>query len=74
MGFWTEFFLLRPHVPGLVAEIAPLSPDDLLHLQLVTRQLFEKSVATLKAGRSPQDEIALDVGVTCPLYGRREAD
>ncbi|KAI5858473.1 hypothetical protein BZA05DRAFT_381334 [Tricharina praecox] len=59
-GFWTEFFLLRPHAPGLVAEIAPLSPDDLLHLQPVTRQLFEKSVATFKAGRSPQDEIALD--------------
>ncbi|KAA8914235.1 hypothetical protein FN846DRAFT_771263 [Sphaerosporella brunnea] len=59
-GFWTEFFLLRPHAPGLVAQIAPLSPDDLLHLQPMTRQLFEKSVAAFKGAKSPQDEIALD--------------
>jgi len=60
-GFWMEFFLLRPHPPGLVSEIEPLSPDDLLHLQAVTRQLFERSVMAFKGGKSPQDEIALDV-------------
>lgn len=63
-GFWTEFFLLKPHPPGLVAQIAPLTEDDLLHLQSVTRQLFERNVAAFKIGHSPQDEVALDVSYT----------
>lgn len=42
-------------------QIAPLSPDDLQHSQAVTRTLFERSVAAFTAGKSPQDEIALDV-------------
>ena len=33
-GFWTEFFLLKCHPPGLVGLLRPLNGDDLLHLQV----------------------------------------
>lgn len=33
-GFWTEFFLLKCHAPSLRGVLEPLSPDDLLHLQV----------------------------------------
>lgn len=33
-GFWTEFFLLKCHAPSLRNVLEPLSPDDLLHLQV----------------------------------------
>lgn len=33
-GFWTEFFLLKCYAPGLRGLLEPLSPDDLLHLQV----------------------------------------
>ncbi|KAF3914252.1 hypothetical protein AA313_de0206145 [Arthrobotrys entomopaga] len=33
-GFWTEFFLLKAHPPGLKAILQPMSGDDLLHLQV----------------------------------------
>ncbi|KAH8153934.1 uncharacterized protein LAJ45_01701 [Morchella importuna] len=59
-GFWTEFFLLKCHAPGLRSILEPLSPDDLLHLQPQTRQLFCRAVNCVKAGASPSDEIALD--------------
>ncbi|EWC47574.1 hypothetical protein DRE_03194 [Drechslerella stenobrocha 248] len=59
-GFWTEFFLLKPHAPGLNAARQPLSGDDLLHLQPQTRQLFTRSVAVAKKKESPADEIALE--------------
>ncbi|EPS45022.1 hypothetical protein H072_1046 [Dactylellina haptotyla CBS 200.50] len=59
-GFWTEFFLLQAHPPGLKAILEPLSGDDLLHLQPQTRQLFSKAVAVVKKRESPADEGALD--------------
>ncbi|PWW77545.1 DUF1741-domain-containing protein [Tuber magnatum] len=59
-GFWTEFFLLKCHPPGLTAILDPISPDDLLHMQPQTRQLFLHAVNCVKSGGSPSDEIALD--------------
>ncbi|PUU83026.1 hypothetical protein B9Z19DRAFT_1098869 [Tuber borchii] len=59
-GFWTEFFLLKCHPPGLTAILDPISPDDLLHMQPQTRQLFSHAVNCVKSGGSPSDEIALD--------------
>ncbi|TGZ84851.1 DUF1741-domain-containing protein [Ascodesmis nigricans] len=59
-GFWTEFFLLRPHPPSLRSILDPLSGDDLPHLQPVTRILFRRSVDALQGRKSPQDEIALE--------------
>ncbi|KAI5776593.1 hypothetical protein EDC01DRAFT_169640 [Geopyxis carbonaria] len=58
--FWTSFFVLRAHPPALLSLLGPLSSDDLLHLQPITRQLFTHSVAAFRAGHAPQDEIALD--------------
>ncbi|KAL7270888.1 hypothetical protein RUND412_006388 [Rhizina undulata] len=59
-GFWTEFFLLKCHPPGMTALLGSLSPDDLIHLQPQTRQLFCRAVNCVKAGVTPSDEIALD--------------
>ncbi|CAZ84381.1 unnamed protein product [Tuber melanosporum] len=59
-GFWTEFFLLKCHPPSLTAILDPISPDDLLHMQPQTRQLFSHAVNCVKSGGSPSDEIALD--------------
>lgn len=59
-GFWTEFFLLKCHPPGMVEILRPLSSDDLLHLQPQTRELFRRAVSGVRSEIGPQDEIALD--------------
>ncbi|KAF3910658.1 hypothetical protein ABW21_db0206026 [Orbilia brochopaga] len=63
-GFWTEFFLLKAHPPGLKAVLQPLSGEDLLHLQPQTRQLFTRAVAVVAKKESPADEAALDTIAT----------
>ncbi|KAL9068698.1 MAG: hypothetical protein Q9161_006012 [Pseudevernia consocians] len=59
-AFWGEFFLLRPDKVGLERSLDGLTPDDLLHLQHETRQLFVRAVSQVKHGRAPSDENALD--------------
>ncbi|KAG9229690.1 hypothetical protein BJ875DRAFT_474222 [Amylocarpus encephaloides] len=59
-GFWTEFFLLRPDKATLHRTLDAFSPDDLLHLQNQTRQLFLRAVACIKTGTTPADGHALD--------------
>lgn len=59
-GFWKEFFLLKPDKATLQKTIDQLSPDDLLHLQAQTRQLFSRAVRCIKAGSAPADAHALD--------------
>ncbi|KAN0112760.1 DUF1741 domain containing protein [Hyaloscypha variabilis] len=59
-GYWREFFLLKPDKATLQKIIFELSPDDLLHLQAQTRQLFSRAVGCIKAGRAPADAHALD--------------
>ncbi|GAB1312674.1 Armadillo-like helical domain-containing protein [Madurella fahalii] len=59
-GFWTEFFLLRPDRPSLRQILDEIGPNDLLHLQLQTRQLFSRAVAALKNPHGVADLHALD--------------
>lgn len=59
-GFWREFFLLKPDKATLHKILDNLSPDDLLHLQMQTRQLFSRAVACIKSGNAPADAHALD--------------
>ncbi|PSS20412.1 hypothetical protein M430DRAFT_66110 [Amorphotheca resinae ATCC 22711] len=63
-GFWREFFLLKPDRATLNRILLDLSPDDLLQLQVQTRQLFSRAVACIKAGSAPADAHALDTGTT----------
>ncbi|CAL3972878.1 hypothetical protein PZA11_004125 [Diplocarpon coronariae] len=59
-GYWKEFFLLKPDKATLQKLIAELSPDDMLHLQVQTRQLFTRAVGCIKTGSAPADAHALD--------------
>ncbi|KAI0025897.1 DUF1741-domain-containing protein [Xylariomycetidae sp. FL0641] len=59
-GFWREFFLLKPDHASLQNILAELSPDDLIHLQPQTRQLFLRAVACLKKGGGVADLHALE--------------
>jgi hypothetical protein len=60
-GFWKEFFLLRPDRPSLRKILDDLGPNELLQLQLQTRQLFSRAVAALRNPYGVADLHALDV-------------
>lgn len=60
-GFWGEFFLLKPDKIALERQLESLTPEDLLHLQHETQQLFVRAVHQIKAAKAPLDEHALDV-------------
>lgn len=60
-GFWKEFFLLRPDRPALRQLLDEIGPNDLLHLEHQTRQLFACAIATLKNPYGVADLRALDV-------------
>ena len=64
-GFWREFFLLKPDQPALRSILEELGPggDDLLHIELQTRELFARAVACLKGAGAHgfADGHALDV-------------
>ncbi|KAL3427144.1 hypothetical protein PVAG01_00653 [Phlyctema vagabunda] len=59
-GFWREFFLLKPDKATLQRILNEFGPDDLLHLQVQTRQLFSRAVVCIKKGSAPADAHALD--------------
>ncbi|TVY73372.1 UPF0668 protein-like [Lachnellula suecica] len=79
-GFWREFFLLRPDKATLQRILDELSPNDLLHLQAQTRQLFLRAVGCIKAGSAPADAHALDtvtaflVSVLSKKYNNASSD
>ncbi|KAI1262308.1 hypothetical protein F5Y18DRAFT_155590 [Xylariaceae sp. FL1019] len=63
-GFWREFFLLKPDRATLLKIVGDLSPDDLIHLQSRTRQLFLRAVGALKTGNGAADLHALETLTT----------
>ncbi|KAF4467117.1 hypothetical protein FALBO_6013 [Fusarium albosuccineum] len=72
-GFWAEFFLLRPDRAVLRRLLNELSPSDVLLLEVRTRELFARAVATLKGGHGLAQLHALDtlsVFLSCLLSKR----
>jgi len=59
-GYWRELFLLKPDRVNLQRLLLKLSPDDLLHFQAQTQELFFRAVGYIKAGNAPADSHALD--------------
>ncbi|KAM7208176.1 protein of unknown function (DUF1741) domain containing protein [Naviculisporaceae sp. PSN 640] len=59
-GFWREFFLLKPDRASLRQILDEIRPDDLLHFELQTRQLFARAVGALKTSHGAADIHALD--------------
>ncbi|KAI0389701.1 hypothetical protein F5Y17DRAFT_109396 [Xylariaceae sp. FL0594] len=63
-GFWREFFLLKPDRAALLKMLDGFGPDDLIHLQPQTQQLFFRAVGCLKAGIGAADLHALETLTT----------
>ncbi|OAL51156.1 DUF1741-domain-containing protein [Pyrenochaeta sp. DS3sAY3a] len=59
-GFWQEFFLHRPDAAGLKRILAAIGPDEMLHQQAHSQQLFSRAILCLKQARPPADEVALE--------------
>lgn len=59
-GFWREFFLLKPDRPSLRRILDDIGPDDLVHLDLQTRQLFSRAVVALRNPHGVADLHALE--------------
>lgn len=60
-GFWQEFFLHRPDSAGLKRILGAMSPDEMLHRQAHSQQLFSRAIHTAKQAKPPSDEVALEV-------------
>lgn len=60
-GFWQEFFLHRPDSAGLKRILGAISPDEMLHRQAHSQQLFRRAIHTVKQAKPPADEVALEV-------------
>jgi hypothetical protein len=60
-GFWEEFFLHRPDHQGLKRILGRIPPDDMLHLQPHSQELFRRAITRIKQAAAPSDEIALEV-------------
>jgi len=65
-GFWEEFFLHRPDHAGLRRLLAAMSPDEMLHRQAHSQQLFVRAIARVKLANAPADDMALEVGSPLP--------
>jgi hypothetical protein len=65
-GFWEEFFLHRPDHGGLRRLLADIAPDEMLHRQARSQQLFLRAIARVKLATAPADDIALEVGPPPP--------
>ncbi|KAF2689655.1 DUF1741-domain-containing protein [Lentithecium fluviatile CBS 122367] len=59
-GFWEEFFLHRPDHAGLRRILDSLPPDEILHRQAHSQQLFLRAISRAKQATAPSDEIALE--------------
>ncbi|CAN9422965.1 unnamed protein product [Alternaria alternata] len=59
-GFWQEFFLHRPDTAGLKRTLASIAPDEMLHQQARSQQLFRHALLRVKQAKAPADEIALE--------------
>ncbi|KNG85956.1 hypothetical protein ANOM_005414 [Aspergillus nomiae NRRL 13137] len=59
-GFWREFFLLPPDRSQLSSILDQLSPDETLHLQVQTQQLFTRAIREAASRASPVDSYALE--------------
>ncbi|CAI6266348.1 unnamed protein product [Periconia digitata] len=59
-GFWEEFFLHRPDHAGFKRILETISPDDMLHLQAHSQQLFQRAISRIQQASAPSDEIALE--------------
>jgi hypothetical protein len=64
-GFWQEFFLHRPDPSGLKRILASVAPDEMLHQQAHSQQLFRQAIDRVKQAKAPADETALEVPI-CP--------
>jgi hypothetical protein len=60
-GFWQELFLHRPDSTGLKRILASVAPDEMLHQQAHSQQLFRQAILRVKQAKAPADEIALEV-------------
>ncbi|KAF4982807.1 hypothetical protein FZEAL_1659 [Fusarium zealandicum] len=72
-GFWAEFFLLRPDRAVLRRLLDELRPSDVLLLEVRTRELFARAIATVKSGHALMQLHALDtlsVFLSCLLSKR----
>ncbi|KAG9185538.1 hypothetical protein G6011_06869 [Alternaria panax] len=59
-GFWQEFFLHRPDSVGLKRILASVAPDEMLHQQAHSQQLFRQAILRVKTAKAPADDIALE--------------
>ncbi|KAJ4311028.1 hypothetical protein N0V94_008154 [Neodidymelliopsis sp. IMI 364377] len=59
-GFWQEFFLHRPDSAGLKRILGSVSPDEMLHQQAHSQQLFRRAIQRVKQAKPPSDEVALE--------------
>ncbi|KAF2447136.1 DUF1741-domain-containing protein [Karstenula rhodostoma CBS 690.94] len=59
-GFWEEFFLHRPDHAGFKRVLGGMAPDEMLHMQEHSQELFRRAIARITAGSAPSDEIALE--------------
>ncbi|RHZ72198.1 hypothetical protein CDV55_107052 [Aspergillus turcosus] len=59
-GFWREFFLLPPDRAQLALILDRLGPEDTLHLQAQTQQLFARAIKEANSGVSPVNAYALE--------------
>lgn len=60
-GFWKEFFLHRPDRSALRRILDELGPDEVLHFESRTGELFAQAVGALKTGSGAAPSNALDV-------------
>jgi len=60
-GFWQEFFLHRPDPAGLRRILAAVAPDEMLHQQARSQQLFRQATIRIQQARAPADATALEV-------------
>ena len=60
-GFWQEFFLHRPDSAGLKRILGAIPPDEMLHRQAHSQELFSNAIQRVKQAKAPSDEVALEV-------------
>lgn len=69
-GFWHEFFLHKPEPAGLKRVLASVAPDEMLHEQAHSQQLFRQAIVRIKQAKAPADDIALEVRYATHAHSR----